>query len=1283
MSLSIRQRSLLIPVVLAVLVGFSLVSSAGAFAAPGYIPLTSFLFPESQGSAEPGGLAVDNSTGLDADKGDVYVTNEINDIVDEFSAQGAFISQVSVPGVHLGQLTVDDYAGPHEGYVYVAGPGNGVIYAFSPGLGSTEELITGLSKPTDVTVDEAGDVFVSEEEGRVLEFNETGKPIKSDGAVVGIGENAVVEGFSEQMAVLAINANGTELYVASPDALTVKYVLTNEKYIANQAPLTKPEDPTVTSEEPIDAPYELSGKVGTVNGLTVSRSNDVYIAEWVVTKGQFSPLRPPYVLENDYRVAVYEPNGNMITNFGSGILSTAVAGVGINEESGEAYIADLATTGVVHYPAHVSVFTVGERPVAPVTESYSQSDGTVVFNGSLAGGQTTYRFAYNKGSSCQGEGSQTTVAVAASGAQPVHAEVSNLARSTQYSFCLVAMNTYGATFGSPLSFETGEVAPNIANVSVSIGVEAGTLSAQINPEGVASSYYVEYGPNVAYGSKTQETPVGSGEKFTGVSTTLIGLEPSKLYHYRVVAMSSAGVRYGPDETVTTYAAASGLPDGRVYEMVTPPENEDANVHGPGPAPVGIFGTGEPFESSENGNSVAYVADPSANGGNGKTGNTTGNQYLAFRSPQGGWKQVNVDPPGDATVKYEAFLSDLSMGIFRSDERDAGGYRGIYSLNSANESISSISNVAAPYRHGHGLVGEELQDFEPFYAGASSDLSHMLVEANDDLLPDHGTPIESELNNDVKAEVDQITLLDEEWIKLSYEYQELSKREGQSGSGTEAKGVEVKAKQEEIEALQGTDDHPELYVSVGGSLSLVNVSPEGTVVQGATFGGPKSTRSHVISTDGSRIFWSSVTEIPLDYEPGAGGKNVRLRPKAVYVREGGVRTVQVSAGPAQFWTASPDGRFAFYIETGKLWRFDVENETRRELAGASEGVQAVVAVNETGEDGAYVYYVATEALAGVENDARQVPVEGSDNLYLQEPDPEHPGQRKTVFIATLASEEDNNDWSGNIAVRQARATPSGETLAFMANENLTNSSYPREGAPEAYVFDAQDDSLICASCRAQASGGELPADNNALLLPQWISENGDRVFFDSEAPLVWHDINGTMDVYEWERAGSGECREEAGCVYLISGGREGPAEFVGASVSGNDVFFVTRQRLSPQDGNENVDLYDARVGGVEAVSPPVCEGTACQGIPSPPPVFATPASVTFSGVGNFTSTVAPKSVVKTKARALTRKQKLTRALKQCRKQRAKGMRAACEGRARKRYETKTMGSGKSASKREGK
>jgi hypothetical protein len=192
------------------------------------------------------------------------------------------------------------------------------------------------------------------------------------------------------------------------------------------------------------------------------------------------------------------------------------------------------------------------------------------------------------------------------------------------------------------------------------------------------------------------------------------------------------------------------------------------------------------------------------------------------------------------------------------------------------------------------------------------------------------------------------------------------------------------------------------------------------------------------------------------------------------------------------------------------------------------------------------------------------------------------------------------------------------------------------------------------------------------LPEWLADEGNRVFFDSSASLAPDDTNGREDVYEWEREGTGGCTSatsvNGGCIYLLSGGTsEADSWFIGASESGDDVFVATRAQLSPEDRNDAFDLYDARVGGVQAVTAPLCTGTGCQGVPAPPPVFVTPSSVTFSGVGNFPppTEAAPAAKAKSKAKTPTRAQKLAKSLKACHKKEG-AKRASCEASARKRF-----------------
>jgi hypothetical protein len=110
----------------------------------------------------------------------------------------------------------------------------------------------------------------------------------------------------------------------------------------------------------------------------------------------------------------------------------------------------------------------------------------------------------------------------------------------------------------------------------------------------------------------------------------------------------------------------------------------------------------------------------------------------------------------------------------------------------------------------------------------------------------------------------------------------------------------------------------LYEWHGGSLSLVNVLPPGAPEPNAnaSFGAPRLTEkdapdlSHVISADGGRIFWT-------DKDTGK-----------IYVRINASTTAPVSAGAATYWTATPDGEFAYYAESGELWRYDVATTQAR-------------------------------------------------------------------------------------------------------------------------------------------------------------------------------------------------------------------------------------------------------------------------------------------------------------------------------------------------------------------
>jgi hypothetical protein len=76
------------------------------------------------------------------------------------------------------------------------------------------------------------------------------------------------------------------------------------------------------------------------------------------------------------------------------------------------------------------------------------------------------------------------------------------------------------------------------------------LNGVVNPNGVETKDYFEYGPTVSYGSRSREQTT-TGEKKPEILVE--GLTRGTTYHFRMVATNSYGTSYGADETFTTAA----------------------------------------------------------------------------------------------------------------------------------------------------------------------------------------------------------------------------------------------------------------------------------------------------------------------------------------------------------------------------------------------------------------------------------------------------------------------------------------------------------------------------------------------------------------------------------------------------------------------------------------------------------------------------------------------------------------------------------------------------------
>jgi hypothetical protein len=83
------------------------------------------------------------------------------------------------------------------------------------------------------------------------------------------------------------------------------------------------------------------------------------------------------------------------------------------------------------------------------------------------------------------------------------------------------------------------------------------VTGQVAPNGLATTYYFEFGTTPAYGFQTSSASAGSGTSIKPVASTVNGLAANTTYHYRLVAVSSGGTALGADATFKTRTPPPG------------------------------------------------------------------------------------------------------------------------------------------------------------------------------------------------------------------------------------------------------------------------------------------------------------------------------------------------------------------------------------------------------------------------------------------------------------------------------------------------------------------------------------------------------------------------------------------------------------------------------------------------------------------------------------------------------------------------------------------------------
>jgi hypothetical protein len=1216
---------------------------------------------------EPSGIAVDQESG------DVYVADTGNNRIDEFGPEGEFLLAfgwgvadgktealqtctatcfAGLPGSGAGQfngvegIAVDSSLGFSHGDVYVADTRNDRIEKFGPNgefllqfgsEGTGPGQFQALTKRAVAVSSTTGAVYVADN-GRVQHFSETGA----------VQTPALVFPGAGPSQNLAVDSTG-DIYLKSEELPGVR------KYDSTGKELGKPRD---------EAGY------GTAKSIAIGPANELFVNEFAFTLS--------------HHILAFNAEGEQSSSFDAGVSAQdGERGIAYSEYTKAIYVLT-AEDGVrvVTPPPLGPLVLSGSEKVTEIEPTGVKLEATANPEGTSA---TGCRFEYGPTAAY---GRQTAEEALKGGGsafedQPLGpTTVTGLVPNTVYHFRVVCENAAKEVADGPDQTVTTLPAVSIDSTSVSeVDDQSATLEAELNPHGVASEYHFEYDttPYVEgqseHGTKVPipDASAGSGSEPTPVSRQVQGLSTATVYYYRVVAHNTLGTSVGPGHTFTTQSSASTLPDGRQWELVSPP-----NKHGAPIEPTEEYGGF--LEAAAEGGKLTYFAIGPLGEQSKASRSPENSQWLSTRSSTG-WATEDITAPEEEPTPinvpfqsaYRLFSEDLSAGILVPNDITP---------------LSTEATGPTPYRR------EADGRFVPLVTAAN-------VPAGTEFPDNRGTLAYVEA---ATPDLSHVLLSSSQVLAAGF-------KEGFTG-GPQS-----------------------LYELFDGKLQLVSIAPNNEPVAEtghSSQAGSSGNVRGVISQDGDRVFFSAEGELlmrdmrlkrTLQIDHAAAGASGESG--------GGIFQAANSEGTRVFFTdasrLTPDSTARPSRPDLYMCAVEVnENTPSCDLTDLSVDVNKGESANVSGQisavdsTGEHVYFAAGGVLThSPSSDGERAVPSGTCavtcNLY------EYEAATASNHLVAILSAEDRNDWELHLADLSSRTSPDGTFFAFMSDRELTgydNRDVVSGAADEeVYLFDAHTASLRCVSCDpsgARPHGVFDPATFPGLLvdhkrnwagrwlagvIPGWTTTasagieatqqprylaDGGRLFFDSPSDLVSQAKNNVDDVYEYEPIGGGDapaddtCTASSavyhsaldGCVSLISSGTASEeSAFLDASETGDEVYFLTSAELSPLDTDTANDVYDAHActdaspcAQLPSSTAP-CEGDACQNLVAPPNE-PTPGSLGYRGPGNAPpapATTASKVKVKP-----THVQLLAVALKSCRKKKQKQRRLACERQARKKY-----------------
>jgi hypothetical protein len=1103
------------------------------------------------------------------------------------------------------QITIDNSGAPTDGDIYVTRRSPNVVYIFAKSGEYLGELTEGGSGPF----------------------------IEPCGVSVDQAGSVYVDDF--------LSIGGVQKFSPSANPTVDSDFLTSFPEPENPCPLVSGVGSTAGSL----FVTKYRGPVFKVDGATKAIA---YRFGENTTTEAIDPTSGNVLVASGTEVAEYDASGATQAVKQASVSLAEVQGIAVSPLGDDVYVSRNKTPTL---EAGVEVFTDLPTPTVAVGAASEVSRTSAKLSGSVnpeANSVTGCKIEYGLTTSESFEHEAPCDPAAAelpvdSTVHPVSTVVSGLQADSSYRFRITAANANGSASSSSATFTTLG-APRISALLARDAHQSSvTLEATVDPRGLDTSYRFEWGATASYANSLSAGTIGAGEGSRHVSASLAGLSPESIYHYRLVATNDEASVASPDQTLETLDAC-GLPDQRCFELVSPREP------GPTAAPGAVINQTEMhYQAAPGGDRLAYSTE------GGLPTSTRGGETL-FLGVRG-------------TKEWES--AQLSPGQLTRSEA-SGGFSNPSHILAASPDLSCDVVVSGQPLTSDPAAKLLMENGEANLYRRNADGSFTLIS---NLTPDNPVLPGSEQSYELEYQI--------------------------VGMSSDCRHI-VFASPYHYPGIAGAGES-RLYEWDEGTLKNVGVvpGPSGETPVRAVGGAPENPLD-AVSRDGSRVFFSAPKL--------TAGNPAEVETEGVFVRElvgtegasGHRVTRDISESETStpdlgtvYQGATPDGSRVYFTanagltsktssEGTDLYEYNLETGSLTDLSvDTAPGGAAVAGLVGVSEDGSHVYFAAGGQLqAGAGSTYAQNTSHETYSIY---------GVSAGVvnYVGTITAGLTGDSGGGAVVSAggaerwRSRVSPDGRYLLFESSVDLTG--YRSHGVPEAYLYDAQggSDAITCVSCRPKGEASLLPhpvrvlapdfSGKSLLSPPMSLVERGGEpeVFFVSPDPLAPGAAEGEYNLYTWSR----------NQVFLVArqpvGASDTPAEshveFVGASTGGHDLYFAVADALNWEDPQARYGIWDAREGGgfTESPTPISCDPTAessCQGPSWAVSQGQVAASAIFSGPGDLVAGIS-NPPARPAAKPLTRAQKLAKALKACRKSRAKPKRVSCEKRARRTYATK--------------